>query len=510
MSTHSTQHTLESLDLATLLRLNTDNSLAHVTQLCVDSRQCSKGSLFFALAGTDHHGIVHAQQAISAGAQAIVTDMTGAAIFLADTDNKHIPMLVSDNPRYTLAIAASRFYARQPEHIFAVTGTNGKTSTAQFTAQIMQKLDVKAASLGTLGLKGIDLPQQQADDAKLTTPEPIALHRLLANMTSAGVQSVALEASSHGLAQNRLDGVRLTAAALTNITRDHLDYHETSADYIAAKMRLFQHVLATDGIAVLNIDDNAGELAQSIAQARYIETITYGKHPNAKLQLVAQTFTPNGQTIDLRYTNETNIRKINLNLIGEFQAMNILAAAGLAIAAGYKTDDVFDALPYLTGVPGRMEQVSSNIYVDYAHTPDALETALCAIRPHLTTGGKLHIVFGAGGDRDPGKRALMGAVAATHADVAIITDDNPRNEVPAHIRQHILEGAYQVKSPCKVSEYAPRDQAIRYAIENLLDDDILVIAGKGHEKTQEIDGVFHEFDDTQYVRQVLASKGQPA
>lgn len=495
MPSYSARHTIGSLDLATLLRLGGEISNP-VTQLCVDSQLCQENCLFFALAGSKHHGIQYAQQAVKAGAQGIITDWLGAVT--AMQQKLGIPILVSENPRHSLAIAASRFYARQPAKITAVTGTNGKTSVAHFTMQIMQQLGLKASSFGTLGLMGsVTLPHKETQDARLTTPPPIQLHRLLGNLTSAGCEGVAMEASSHGLQQNRLDGVRLTAAALTNITRDHLDYHESPEAYVAAKMHLFSHVLPPDGKAVLNIDDPSYMFARSILQAREIEVLTYGVHENASLRLLGQSFLPQGQRIDVQFEH-ADMQTFELPLVGDFQAMNVLAAAGLVIASGYAPNDVLACLPYLTGVKGRMENVEGNIYVDYAHTPDALATALQAIRPHVAKNGKLYVLFGAGGDRDTGKRPLMGKTASEYADIAMVTDDNPRSENPEAIRQAIIQGA-----PSKIVDCGAREQAIAKVVNMLTPDDILVIAGKGHETTQEIQGVFHDFDDRVHIRYAL-------
>lgn len=495
MPEHSRRHTLGSLDIATLLRIGGDVT-APITELCVDSKTCEPDSLFFALPGSKTHGIHYAQQAIAAGAQAIITDMFGA--IYARQHGLETPLLVSEQPRRSLAIAASRFYARQPDKIIAVTGTNGKTSVAQFAMQLMQQLGVTANSFGTLGLAGsVTLPAQKAQDAQLTTPDPVRLHRLLANLVNAGCQAVAMEASSHGLAQHRVDGVRLTAAALTNITRDHLDYHASPEDYVAAKIRLFSEVLPTDGVAVLNTDDPAGRFAHEIVQTRHMEALTYGTQDSASLQLCTQTFTPNGQTLEVRFA-QGHIQRLNLPLVGEFQAMNALAAAGLVIACGYEPEQVFMALPYLAGIPGRMETVAPNIYIDYAHTPDALATTLQAIRPHVPADGKLHVLFGAGGARDAGKRPLMGAAVAKYADVAMVTDDNPRNEDPAQIRHEIIMGA-----PSKILDYGAREEAIARAVAELSPADVLVIAGKGHETTQEIDGVLHAFNDKAHIQKAL-------
>ena len=373
-----------------------------ITGLAVDSREVRDGFLFAALPGSNAHGGDFIQYAVRQGAAAILTDRHGvdrAGAALGDT-----PAIVVDDPRRALAYAAALWFGAQPETVVAVTGTNGKTSVASFTRQIWAALGHAAISVGTTGVEG-----DWTAPLSMTTPEPITLHRLLANAKAAGITHAAMEASSHGLAQRRLDAVHLAAAGFTNFTQDHLDYHADFAEYFEAKAGLFDRVLPEDGVAVINLDDARGGEMAVFATARGQELLTVGRSEGAVLRIHALRFDPTGQ--DLRYSWNGTTRQLRLNLIGGFQAENVLAAAGLAIAAGAAPGDVFNVLPGLTGVRGRMQLAATRdngaaVFVDYAHTPDALGTALQALRPHVM--GRLIVVFGAGGDRDRGKRPLMG------------------------------------------------------------------------------------------------------
>ena len=370
---------------------------------------------------------------------------------------------------------AARFYAPQPATIAAVTGTNGKTSVAVFTRQIWAAQGLKAASLGTIGLVAPGVVQPGA----LTTPDPVKLHALLRDLTRAGIEHVALAASSHGLAQFRLDGLTLAAAAFTNLTRDHLDYHGDMAHYFAAKRRLFAELLPASASVVINADDEYGRKLIGVAKARGQHVITYGTADDAELRLIAATPTARGLSVDIAVGGEH--RRLDLPLLGTFQAMNALAAVGLAVATGTPAADALGVLPRLEGVPGRMELAATHpkgapLIVDYAHTPDALETALEALRPH--TDKRLVVVFGCGGDRDAGKRPQMGAIAARLAEIAIVTDDNPRSEEPAAIRRAILAACPGGR------EIGDRRAAIRAAAKLLEAGDVLLIAGKGHESGQ--------------------------
>src|SRR5579875_3271939 len=413
------------MDRGAALRLPTGLIEPDVTGLTADSRAVQPGFLFAALPGTQVDGKRFIPDAVARGAVAVLAkDAEGL--------DARLPIITDDNPRRTFARMAARFYAPQPKTIAAVTGTNGKTSVTVFLRQIWEKLGTPAASLGTIGLfaPGIEQP------GSLTTPDPVTLHRDLAMLAKAGIDHVALEASSHGLDQFRLDGLNVTAAAFTNLTRDHLDYHADMEAYFLAKARLFTELLPQRGTAVFNIDASQTARLTRLSQSRDQKIITYGRNPAADIWM--SDALPEGLGQRITFSGFGHKRTIWLPLLGTFQAWNALGALALAIACGAPAKAAFDAVAALTGVPGRMQRVGEMpIIVDYAHTPDALETALKALRPFAT--GKLIVVFGCGGDRDPGKRPQMGAIAERLADAIIVTDDNPRSENPAAIRRAILE-----------------------------------------------------------------------
>ena len=453
-----------------------------VRGLTADSRQVRAGMLFAALPGSAAHGADHAGAAVAAGAAAILTDAAGAARIAAD-----VPVVVSDDPRRALARAAAAWFGAQPEVVVAVTGTNGKTSVASFTRQIWEALGLAAASVGTVGVEGAF-----AARTAHTTPDPVELHRLLAEMARAGVDRCAMEASSHGLAQRRLDGVRLAAAAFTNFTQDHLDYHESFEGYFAAKAGLFDRVLSPGGRAVVDVDGDRGAEVVAIARARGQDVITVGAAPGADLRIAGVRPDEGGQALRLEWRGAA--RQVHVPLIGAFQASNVAAAAALAIGSGSEADAVLGALPALRTVRGRMELAARRegggaLYVDYAHTPDAVAAALRSLRPHVM--GRIVAVVGAGGDRDRAKRPLMGAAAAAHADAVIVTDDNPRSEDPAAIRAAVMAGAPGA------AEIGDRAEAILRGAAMLGPGDALLIAGKGHETGQEVAGAVHPFDDTE-------------
>ena len=453
-----------------------------VRGLTADSRRVGPGFLFAALAGSAGHGAAHAQAAVAAGAAAILTDAAGAARIEAD-----VPVVVADDPRAALARAAAAWFGRQPDCVVAVTGTNGKTSVASFTRQIWEALGLPAVSIGTVGVEGAF-----AARTAHTTPEPVELHRLLAEIAGAGVGHCAMEASSHGLSQRRLDGVRLAAAAFTNISQDHLDYHEDLDAYLAAKAGLFDRVLPEGGCAVVDVDGTHGADVIRIARARGQEVIAVGTAGGADLRVLAARPDEGGQSLRLSWRGE--VRQVRVPLVGAFQASNVVAAAALAIGSGSAPEAVLDALPHLRTVRGRMDLAArtaagGTLYVDYAHTPDAVASALRSLRPHVM--GRIVAVLGAGGDRDRAKRPLMGAAAAEHADVVIVTDDNPRSEDPAAIRAAVMAGA-----PGAV-EIGDRAEAILRGAAMLEPGDALLIAGKGHETGQEVAGTMHPFDDAE-------------
>lgn len=466
-----------------------------IAGIAVDSRLVKEGFLFVAMPGTKLDGASFAQYAVRQGAAAVLITPEGVDTARADIGDLPIPFLMTDNPRAELARISARFHAGQPKTMVAITGTNGKTSVADFTRQIWAALGEPAAAFGTTGVLGDGFEEPLA----MTTPEPISLHQLLSRLAVKGCTHAAMEASSHGLAQHRVDGVRFAAAGLTNITRDHMDYHEDHDDYVGAKLRLFHDVLPPNGVAVLNIDDPVFPLARMCLAGRPL--ISVGRSGGATLRLTKSQFRADGQDISFVWKNE--VYTTALSLIGGFQADNALLAAGLVIATGARPTDVFGVLNELKGVRGRMELAGRRkngaaVYVDYAHTPDALRTALSALRPHVS--GRLIVLGGAGGDRDPGKRVLMGQAMAENADVVVVTDDNPRSEDPAIIRAAVQQGAPMANN---VGE---RAEAILTGVDALKSPgDCLLIAGKGHEQGQQVGDVTLPFDDVEQARAAIGA-----
>jgi UDP-N-acetylmuramoyl-L-alanyl-D-glutamate--2,6-diaminopimelate ligase len=458
-----------------------------VTALTADSREVVPGAVFAALRGARADGLDHVEEAIARGAVAVLADRRLERLELP------VARLIADDPRRALARAAAALFARQPETAVAVTGTNGKTSTASFTRQLWRAVGLRAASLGTLG---VDAPGFPAG-ASLTTPDPVALHRLLAELARAGIHHLVMEASSHGLDQRRLDGVELTAAAFLNLTRDHLDYHGSEAAYLAAKRRLFDELLAEGATAVLNADmSNAAELRDA-ARSRGLHIVEIGRSAR---DFRLETVTPRAAGQALAVVLDGARHELELPVVGGFQAYNLLAALALAEAGGADRADLLAAVGTLAGPRGRMELVARHgcgaaVFVDYAHTPDALEQALAGLRPHAAS--RLHVVFGCGGDRDGGKRPEMGAIATRLADRVIVTDDNPRSEDAAAIRRAILAAA-----PGAV-EIGGRAAAIEAALDALRPGDVLLVAGKGHETGQIVGDTVHPFDDADVVRRAL-------
>lgn len=458
-----------------------------ITGLTVDSREVREGTLFFALPGSKVHGGEFIQYALRMGAAAVLTDAQGAEIAAKELAESDAALIIAEDPRGALAQTASLWFGAHPETVIAVTGTNGKTSVSTFARQIWIEMELAAVNLGTTGVEGA-----WTRPLKHTTPEPITLHRTMAQAKAEGITHVAMEASSHGLDQRRLDGVILAAAGFTNFTQDHLDYHETFEAYFDAKMGLFTRLLPEEGVAVINIDDPKGPEVVALAEARGIETITVGRSAEARLQLTGQRFDGTGQ--EILFDWQRGSHKARLNLIGGFQADNVLLAAGLVIAAGGDPEEAFDTLPYLTTVRGRMQHAATrknggSVFVDYAHTPDAVATALKAMRPHVM--GKLIAIVGAGGDRDATKRPLMGQAAAENADIVFVTDDNPRSEDPATIRAAVMAGCPEA------IEVGDRAEAILRGVDALGPGDALLIAGKGHESGQIIGDDVLPFDDVE-------------
>ncbi len=463
-----------------------DRALASraVAGLAFDSRKTAPGDVFFALAGAKDDGFQHIAQAVAKGAAAVVAERW--------TEVPNAAFVRVADARAALAHAAARFYPREPESIVAVTGTSGKTSVVAFVRQVWRALGLKAASIGTLGVVSDPLTVY----GSLTTPDPIALHELLDRLAALGVTHLAIEASSHGLDQKRLDGVRLRAGAFTNLTRDHMDYHATVEDYLAAKLRLFRDLLPDGAPAVIDADSAIAPRVIAAAKTRGLEAVTVGEKGET-IRLVSTARDRFSSNLELEFGGRR--RRVKFPLPGGFQISNALVAAGLCIAAGGEADAVFDALQGLRGAPGRLERVGevrgAAVFVDYAHKPDALEKALAALRPFVR--GRLVLVFGCGGDRDPGKRPIMGGIAARLADVAIVTDDNPRSENPAAIRAQILAAA-----PSAV-EIGDRAAAIRAGIAMLADGDALMIAGKGHETGQIVGAKTLPFSDADEARAAL-------
>lgn len=465
-----------------------------ITGIAVDSREVREGTLFAAMPGSRVHGAEFIQYALRMGAAAVLTDAAGAKLAAEELAGSDAALVVSDSPREALARTAALWFGGQPAMMIAVTGTNGKTSVSTFVRQIWVEMGLPAVNLGTTGVEGA-----WAAPLGHTTPEPITLHRTLAEAAGNGITHAAMEASSHGLDQRRLDGVTLKAAGFTNFTQDHLDYHETFEAYFAAKAALFARVLPEDGTAVVNIDDEKGVDIAAIARARGCEVITVGRD-GGDLHLQGQRFDATGQ--DLRFTWRGKTYQKRLNLIGGFQGDNVLLAAGLVIACGADPQEVFDTLPHLTTVRGRMQLAATRdngaaVFVDYAHTPDAVATALAAMRPHVM--GRLIAIIGAGGDRDRAKRPLMGQAATENADMVIVTDDNPRSEDPASIRAAVLDGAPDAM------EVGDRAEAILRGVDALEPGDALLIAGKGHETGQTVGDDVLPFDDVEQASVAVAA-----
>jgi UDP-N-acetylmuramoyl-L-alanyl-D-glutamate--2,6-diaminopimelate ligase len=460
--------------------------------LAADSRHVEPGFLFAALPGAKADGRAFIADAVA----------RGAAVVLAPEGTEWPPgvpprpLLTDADPRAALARMAAAFHGVQPDVCVGVTGTNGKTSTVEFLRQFWSVSGRRAASLGTLGLRAPGF----APGASLTTPDPVALHATLAALAKGGVTHAAMEASSHGLDQRRVEGVRFRAAGFSNLTRDHLDYHGTMDAYRAAKLRLFGALLPAGATAAANADMDSVTLAaiRDTARGAGLTLLTVGE-AGSDVRLRAASPLPDGQA--LRLDAFGTVAEVMLPLPGRFQADNVMLALALAVATGVAAALALSAIEVLEGVRGRMERAAvlangAAVYVDYAHTPDALSRLLSALRPHVAPGARLHVLFGAGGDRDPGKRPLMGAAAAEGADAVWITDDNPRSEDPAVIRAAVATGAPGA------TEIGGREAAIAEALSALRPGDVLAVAGKGHESGQEIAGTVHPFDDAEVVRRL--------
>ncbi|MDN2580587.1 UDP-N-acetylmuramoyl-L-alanyl-D-glutamate--2,6-diaminopimelate ligase [Aquibium sp. ELW1220] len=461
---------------------------ATVEGITSDSRAVRPGYVFAALKGTRSDGMAFAADAVSRGAIAVIAAQD------ADGSGLSVPLLRAGDPRRALALAAARFHGRQPETMVAVTGTSGKTSVAAFVRQIWAHAGKAAASIGTTGV----VAPGRNEYGSLTTPDPVELHRLLAELAAAGVTHASMEASSHGLDQRRLDGVRLAAAGFTNLGRDHMDYHPTVEDYHAAKMRLFTELMPKGAPAVIFADDPWSDATIAAAAGAGLDVRTVGRK-GTFLSLKRVEHERRRQRAEIEASGI--IHEIVLPLAGDFQISNALVAAGLVISTGIDAVTALKALEHLEGAPGRLDLVGSTatgapVYVDYAHKPEALENVLAAVRPFTT--GRVVVVFGCGGDRDRGKRPIMGEIATRLADVAVVTDDNPRSEVAADIRAQIMAAA-----PGAI-EIGDRRQAIREAVGMLCAGDTLVIAGKGHEVGQTVGSETHHFSDHEEAGAALA------
>jgi UDP-N-acetylmuramoyl-L-alanyl-D-glutamate--2,6-diaminopimelate ligase len=458
-----------------------------ITGLTADSRAVKPGYLFAALPGVKTDGARFIADALQRGAAAVLVPAGSSPV------SASVPVIEDSDPRRMLALIAARFFGLQPKTAIAVTGTNGKTSVASFVRQIWAGQGFKAASLGTVGV----VSPRGTDVLKHTTPDPIELHAILARLAKDGVTHLAMEASSHGLQQRRVDGINFAAGAFTNLTRDHLDYHATVEDYFAQKLRLFTELLPKGASAVVDVDSEAGLQVADVAKAQGLELISIGRS-GMILRLVSAEIDGFGQILITEHEGKKH--KLRLPLVGAFQASNALVAAGLAIATGGMADVVLPLLETLRGARGRLDLAGTArggapIFIDYAHTPDALAKALDALRPYVQN--RLVVVFGCGGDRDKGKRPEMGRVAVEKADLAIVTDDNPRSEQPVEIRRQILAAA-----PGAL-EIGDRATAITEAVASLDRGDVLLVAGKGHETGQTIGTTVIPFCDHDAVEAAL-------
>lgn len=458
--------------------------------LALDSRKVEKGFLFAALKGANADGTLFINSAIADGAIAILCDDD-----FNGTVPENICLIKSGNARRLFSILASIYYEPKPDIIAAVTGTNGKTSVVHFCRQIWSILGKHSASVGTVGIEDSEGKVDFDRTNFLTTPDTIKLREIITHLADRGVTHLAMEASSHGLHQYRMEGLGIKIGAFTNLSRDHLDYHGNFENYLNAKMRLFSEVMEANGIAVLNADIEQFQQLEQACKERGHQVLSYGRYNKDKrnyIEIFDIINTSEGQQISFEILGK--LYNVNTSLIGEFQAYNMLCAAAMVIASGANVDDTIGTLKDVTCVPGRMQRVTKTnadfaVFIDYSHTPDALEKALNVLKP--LTKGKLWVVFGCGGNRDKGKRPLMGEIAINIADNVIVTDDNPRNENPEQIRKEVLQGAKGA------NEIPDRKEAIKFAISKMQKGDILLVAGKGHEKTQTIGETIMPFDDVE-------------
>ena len=466
---------------------DTASADVEISALTLDSRAVKPGHLFAAMPGSNVDGAKFVPAAIEAGASAVLVADE------ADIGDVSVPVVRARDVRRSISLAAARFYGKQPATMAAVTGTAGKTSVASFLRQIWQQMDQRAAMIGTTGV----FAPGRSDYGSLTTPDPVRLHELLAELATDNVTHCSMEASSHGLDQRRLDGVKLAAAGFTNLGRDHLDYHADLDEYLAAKMRLFDTLMAPGQPAVVFSDDPYSNAVIAVCKERGLDLCTVG-HKGSFLCLKRLEQHRYSQIGEIEHAGQ--IHRIELPLAGEFQMSNALVAAGLAITTGSDAASVLAALENIKGASGRLELIGQTAdgapaYVDYAHKPEALENVLEALKPYTT--GRLIVVFGCGGDRDPGKRPIMGEIAQRLADVVIVTDDNPRTENAADVRAQILAAVPEA------TEIGDRREAIEFAVSQMNAGDSLVVAGKGHEEGQIVGTQTLPFSDHQVVAQAL-------
>ena len=467
-----------------------------ITGLTADSRLVRPGYLFAALPSSTTVGLLNGSDFVPDAVQRGAVAVLGPLGLMAHIKTSPSVSVIEDaEPRRRLSLLAARFFGAQPRTVAAVTGTSGKSSIVDFVRQIWAALGRNGASLGTLGVVSGGSSGGLQRKLAHTTPDPVVLHQALAELAGSGVDHLALETSSHGLDQQRLDGVKITAAAFTNLSRDHLDYHRDEEAYLTAKLRLFRDVMAPGGTAVLPHASELSARLTTVCRAQGHKIMTFGA--GGDVDLVRVEMLADGQHLTI--TAMGHRADFELPLIGAFQAENVLCAVALVLACGETPEAVLAAAANLTGVPGRLQSIGGGVYVDYAHKPEALRAAIGALRPH--TKGQLIVVFGCGGDRDRGKRPIMGRIATDLADKVVVTDDNPRHEDPESIRAEILT------SCSDAIEIADRGAAIATSIGWLTAGDMLLIAGKGHETGQEIAGVTHPFDDVDAARAVLQGAG---
>ncbi len=474
--------------LSELVKTEENISSIKINGITSDSRNVMPGFIFAALPGSKTNGKKFISDAINKGAVVVIAE-TGTKISCSDT-----LLITSDNPRSKYAKIASKFYTEKPSWLGAVTGTNGKTSVACFTSQLWNSMNLKGAAIGTLGINSIEYKSS----LDLTTPEPVTLHRELSEISTRGLDYAIIEASSHGLDQSRLDGITFEAAAFTNLSHDHLDYHITYEKYKNAKLRLFSDLINNNGTAVLNRDSNEFKEFSTVAKRNNISVISYGSDIRSDICLVSSIPKSVGQEIEINVSGKRE--RLLFPLFGDFQAHNAMCALGLVIASGADANKAIQSLGHLTGVKGRLELVAelsnrARIFIDYAHSPEALEKTLLSVKNY--TRGKLNLVFGCGGNRDEAKRITMGQIASKYSNKIYVTDDNPRKENPEKIRRAILSGC-----PDGL-DIGDRRKAIFLAVSELEPGDILVIAGKGHETDQLYNDRVKPFDDRYEVKKAI-------